>query len=601
MRESDNFYNTYNARHLNPKEVAETFINSYSFEKLIQNNHSIILGARGCGKTTLMKMLTLPALHSWKGEKAASIRENISFYSIYISTDIYWDVKNQTYGSQLSSFGKFSEVISAFSVNSNVFTAICETFRNIIDLELKDEDEGKEIELCLHLIKAWRLNSTVPKLEYVIEALNERIDEVNQLIQYVIFNIKNEEDIPKKDYFNLTFETSLEYIIPVFQRIYGIKGSKKWALCFDELEFAPLWLQEKLFISLRSRTQYILYKLSSSPILSIKLEKSFKRDYSATSGNDVQMIKMWGSSDNENFSKQLIDSLLKKKTLEIDCESFFGSNEIYNKNPDSYEIGSEFYYEMIELIKKDDSFKNFLVKYGVDINNPVPSDSSQKDTLFRKIKPLVYFRNFYIDKNSINDETGKLKVSLRSRKTNELYWGIEVLSKVCDGNPRWLIGLVNSILANSKSSFADKKIQSSELVSTAKRFANVIANIPVGEKNPYSLYSIVNKIGKYFNDQILGTNFTMDPKCSFIVNQNNFEVDDFIIDLLEKGTSQGAFILLDSDDDSFDFEIRKQRFKFSYLISILYRLPLRRFPAIKLSECLKSFENEPQNQMYLFN
>lgn len=600
MKEFDSFYNTYNARHLNPKEVAETFIYSENYEKLIQNNHSIILGARGCGKTTLMKMLTLPALHTWAGAEAENIRKNIPFYSIYISTDIYWDVKNQIYSSQLECFGTFADKISRFSVNTNVFKAVCETFRDIIEIDLQTEDEEKEIELCQALIKAWQLKSTIPKLEYIIDSLNERVDQVNQLIQHVIFNVKKEEEIPTQDYFNLSFESSLQLIIPLFERIYSIVNKRKWALCFDELEFAPIWLQKTLFASLRSRAQYILYKLSASPILPTELEKSLRKEYGATPGNDVQMIKMWSSTGNKTFSRKLIDSLLKKKNNQTSSDIFFGTNDVYNKDPDSYIEGSPFYKELQELIAKDDAFAQFLTDYHVDIQKPLATSSRQKDTLFRKIKPIVYFRNFYLESNK-RQPKGKTKAALRGRKMSELYSGIEILCKVCDGNPRWLIGIINSILAKAKPTSADKKVQALELFNAARRFKNVIANIPIGENSTYNLFEIINKIGAYFSEQVLGPDFNMDPRGTFVVNENPLEVDQSIIDLIEKGISQGAFILLDSADDAFDFEIRNQRFKFSYLLSILYKLPIRVYPSTRLSECLKDGDNVEDLQIYLFD
>ncbi|RAJ19884.1 ORC-CDC6 family AAA ATPase [Pedobacter cryoconitis] len=598
MREIDSFYNTYNARHLNPKEVAESFIFSNSFEKLIQNNHSVILGARGCGKTTLMKMLTLPALNNWKDSKADNIRFNIPFYAIYISTDIYWDVKNQTFSSELESFGNFSDKISAFSVNSNVFTSICDTFKNIIDLDLNDSDEDKEIELSKTLIKAWQLTSTIPKLEYIKDALNERVDFVNQLIQNVIFNYKNEEDIPKHDFFNLTFETSLEVIIPIFERIYDIKGKKKWALCFDELEFAPIWLQKKLFSSLRSRTQYILYKLSSSPILSLELEKPLSGTYRATSGNDVTMIKMWSSGDTDDFSKKIIDSYLFKKLQIKDAKGFFGSNEVYNKSADSYKKGSRFFKEMSQLIKKDFSFRDFLSDKRVDLNNPTP-DANLKDVLFRKIKPIVYFRNYYINENKKSIDN-KFKVTYRSRKTSELYFGIEVLIKICDGNPRWLIAIINSIIANSSNQQVSEKFQYDEIISASKRFQNVIANIPIGSTTSTQLTDVIDRVGKFFKNQILGITFNLDPKGTFIVDENKNDLSEEVVRLLEKGISQGAFILVDSNDDSFDFKIRGQRLKLSYLFFPLYDLPIRKYTSIKLSECLKGLDFESQNQILLF-
>lgn len=594
MKPIDNFFHTYNARHLNPSEVAKSFIYSENFEKLIQKNHSLILGARGCGKTTLMKMLTLPALTAWEGEMAERIKTKIPFYAVYISTDIYWDVKNQTYSTQLQRFPKFSHLVSVFSVNVNVFKALCDTFKNIITYELLSDDEDKEIELCRLLIKAWKLPLVVPKLSYVVDALNERIDVVNQLIQHVIFNCADDSEINEHDFFNLSFESSIEYIIPIFERIYGLPPNKKWALCFDELEFAPIWLQQKLFTSLRSRTQYIIYKLSSSPILPRELEKSLQHEYGASPGNDVEMIKMWSSKENETFSRKLIEFLLKERGIELRADEYFGTNEIYNKTHESYVKGSSFHKEMMELVSKDDSFRDFLKDYNVDVSNPVPANDRQKDTIFRKIKPIVYYRNFYIDENS--KESGKVKY--RGRKTGELYSGIEVLSKVCDGNPRWLIGTINSLLVKSNGGIPDKRVQFQELMNSANRFANVIANIPIGTNNSYSLQELIYRLGSYFQEQLLGTEFKMDPKGTFVVDDNEI-IPPSILELIEKGASQGAFILLDTNDTNFDFEIKGQRFKLAYLYSLLYKLPLRKYPNIKLSDCIKGIE-EDQTQISLF-
>lgn len=592
----DNFYTTYNARHLAPKEVAETFIWSDNFGKLIQNNHAIILGARGCGKTTLMKMLTIPALYNWDSEKAENIRTNIPFYSIYISTDIYWNVKNQTYGSQLKEYGELSNQISRFAVNSNVFSSLCDTFINIIESELKDNDENKEIELCKELIKAWKLSNTIPKLKFVKEALYERVDEVNQLIQEIIFNYDSSKDIPNPEYFNLAFDTSLELVIPKFERIFGIDGNenkRKWALCFDELEFAPEWLREKLFSSLRSRTQYLLYKLSSSPILPSELKDTLHAEYGPTSGNDVELIKMWTSNDNEEFSQKIIQSLIKDKGS---IDEYFGSNKIYNKSADSYVDGSKFNLAVKELIKKDDSFKDFLETKEVDLENPVPRDAGEKDTLYRKIKPIVYFRNAFIDSNRKGG-----KITYRSRKkAPDLYHGVEVLSKVCDGNPRWLIGIVSQILINAKS---DKKVsridQYSELYRASTRFKNVMENIPVGNCD-LTIVNILDRIGEYFRDQVLGETFFMDPKGTFEVDENEVILNDNIVELIEKGVAQGAIILLEAKESSFDFMVREQRFRLSYLFSILYDLPLRTYKECKLSECLSDKKSQPL-QGSLFN
>ena len=68
---------------------------------------------------------------------------------------------------------------------------------------------------------------------------------------------------------------------------------------------------------------------------------------------------------------------------------------------------------------------------------------------------------------------------------------------------------------------------------------------------------------------------------------------------VEKAVSQGALILIDSNDDNFDFRIRGKKFKLAYLFSLLFYLPLRNYPSIKLSDCLKGIR--PLNQKTLFD
>ncbi|AWM14125.1 hypothetical protein DI487_09870 [Flavobacterium sediminis] len=592
-----NFYNTYNARYLEPKQVAEKFIFSESFEALIKNRHSIILGARGCGKTTLMKMLTLPALHNWKHEKANDIKSNIPFYAVYISTDVYWDVKEQAYDEQLKKFGNFADKISKFSVNSNVFISLCNTFLNIIQYELNEENLDKEIELSNFLIDNWKLEKTIPKLEFVKESILKRIDFVNQLVQDVIFNYDNEQDIPNYDFFNLNFDSSLSLVIDKFIRVYNISSEKKWALCFDELEFAPSWLQDKLYKSLRSRNnQKILYKISSSPILPKEIEKIFKDEYSPSVGNDFDCIKMWNLRSNEKFSKELIESLLFEKHNTRDSKKFFGGNYMYldDKVNESYNLDSPYIQEIKELISKDQSFKNYLISKDIDPKNPIPKATLQKDSVFRKIKPYVYFRNFFIESNILTSDKPKLRTR---KKAVELFSGIEVLTKICEGNPRWLIGLTNSILQKTTIEKTDLSIQYDEIINISKRFINSINNIPVKlEDSSLTINEFISKIGNYFQDQVLGRKFYPEPSTTFKFDLENS--NDYII-LLEKGIFQGAFVLIDSDDESFDFEVKNKKFKLSYLYYPEYRLPIRKSSSIGLKTIINA--SEIDNSPNLFN
>nr|WP_199001272.1 hypothetical protein [Flavobacterium sp. ASV13] len=590
------FYNTYNARYIAPNEVGEKFIYSDSYGKLLQNNHSVILGARGCGKTTLMKMLTLPALNNWKDKRAKQILNGMEFYSVYISTDIYWDSKNQTYDKQLCKFGDLADRLSRFTVNSNVFISFCDTLLNIMDYETSIENNDlKEVEFCKELIDVWQLENTIPKIEYVRESLLKRIDKTNVLIQNIIFNYENESNLPLPDYFNLQFDSSLSFIAKVFTRVYKVKKPKKWALCFDELEFAPEWLQVKLYGSLRSRDQNFLYKISSSPILPKDIEKHLTSTYSGSPGNDLDLIKMWNLKSNEEFSKRLIESILIEKFNNTNGELFFGSNPLYIEGKESYDDDSKYMNEIKELSSKDESFRRFLISKLIDPDDPKPTSESQKDSIFRKIKPTVFFRNHFISSNL--ETFTEMSPSLRTRKKAvNLYNGIELLCKICEGNPRWIILLTNSIISRVETDKARDNIQYDEIMKISRRFINSIDNIPIKLKTKdLSMKNFVDKIGNFMGEQIYGAKFNIEPRLIFTYDQKNILSEDYK-KLLEKGLLQGAFILVDSQNESFDFDIEDKRLKLSYMYYPKYRLPIRKSEPVNLSAILT--ENFNTNTLF---
>jgi hypothetical protein len=363
-------------------------------------------------------------------------------------------------------------------------------------------------------------------------------------------------------------------LIDVFVRVYDIPKEKKWAFCFDELEFAPKWLQVLLYRSLRSRSnQNILYKVSSSPILPKELEGIFLSDYSPTGVNDLDLIKMWNRPDSAKFSRELIKSLLKLNSISVSPDQYFGTNDLYSKKEGgTYEAGSEFISCIQELLNKDELFSNFMTSKGIDLNNPFPKSRIEKDTVYRKIKQTVYFRNEFIVSNYLKD----IKPTYRSRsKTPRLYYGIEVLCKICEGNPRWLISLVNEIISHSGQIKPDETVQYDRIESTANRFKNSIKNIPLQVRDSnLSIESFISRIGNYFRDQVLGKKFQIEPASVF-----EFSITDSndIRTIIEKGLFQGAFILADNkDDESLNFDFIGKPIKLSYLMYLDFNLPIRK-------------------------
>jgi hypothetical protein len=85
-------FDTYNARFLDPRTIAQSFIVPHSvFGLLCKNENSLVIGPRGSGKTTLMKMLRPSALRAWEHESKAEYLNSISFSAVYVASDSGWN------------------------------------------------------------------------------------------------------------------------------------------------------------------------------------------------------------------------------------------------------------------------------------------------------------------------------------------------------------------------------------------------------------------------------------------------------------------------------------------------------------------------------
>ncbi|MDC6362557.1 MULTISPECIES: hypothetical protein [Flavobacteriaceae] len=604
---TDNFHVVYNAKNLKAKEVAETFLIDPKFEELIKNSHSVLLGARGCGKTTMMKMLTLPALYNWENPKAKNIRKNLPFVAIYIPTDIYWNTNKEAYYGQLEKkFPNYAKVVSKTAVTLRVLDSTTQTIESLLEYEIKNVGDEKLAEFCKFLIKEWGLPPTVPTLGKIRLALSSSANNLAQHMSETTLNCKTEDEVKyNRSYFNLDFENASEVAIKAFEQIMGYKITN-WAFCFDELELAPKWLQDRLFESLRSRgNQQLLYKLSSSPITKIP------KDLLASTLNDVTLIKMWPTeigTKYEVFSKKIVSNILQRRYgKKIDVKLIFGTNPIYSSTKGEYEKGGEIWSEIIKLAEVDTSFRNHLISANINPIDPSVDElnKNKKDTVLRKIKPSVYFRNYYNNYKETRQPKKK-----RMRKAHSLFFGEEVLYKICDGNPRWLKGIMDMMLAGTDKNRPKKisnKQQGIVYSKIAERFLESLSAIPKStirrhNGQEFTLTQMLDMIGSHLSDlQLLGE-FSRDPKGSFYVDEN---LDDAITSVLEQAVYQGAIILLNPSKDGFDVNIKGKRLRLSYLFHPKFKLPLRTYTRVSLSSCIKpilnkkNMVNKPSNQAKL--
>ncbi len=197
MPASDGFYTHLNARDLEPDEVAHTFVPNDDFDLLWQSDHALLMGPRGCGKTTLLKMLTPRALAAWQTDDGERVRSSIRYCGVYIPTDIHWKLQLDYSDDLLDALPRFRDGFSRAAVTTNVLKAVCTTLQDRLCFELSEDETGDaEGDLCRTLISAWKLPPTIPSLEMVSLALTNRTNELRSIRNEVADTCRRDEDVP---------------------------------------------------------------------------------------------------------------------------------------------------------------------------------------------------------------------------------------------------------------------------------------------------------------------------------------------------------------------------------------------------------------------
>lgn len=597
MNKTDNRHKSYNARYMGFEDVAKTFVLNPQFQELVKPESSIIVGPRGCGKTTLLKMLHPQAYSAVQSYEVKNAYNEMYFWGVYIPADKQWTTLLQ----KIKDKGTDTrdKVVNTL-ISINVLSSICSCFKSLIDISI-DQISNKnayhevvnssqiqiiEMYLARDLKKIWRIEDEIPYTLYgiqqywnkVITDLNLSINNENNTTTKTILSKYNEYI----DYTHAAFCSFKQYCNTIkFCSLMGFR----WALCFDELELAPKTLRSAIYNSLRStRYQEIIFKTTASYLLneSDELEKDLSyghigfgsdntnkpNETDAVEGHDFQYIFNWvhdKESENlwEDFCQKLYSKPDEKRIIDsvgnYDIIKFLPEmNDPIRKNSSTYDYkpGSLAYQVFAELAKTDESFKSFLIDKEIDPQNPF----NEKETtynLLKKIKTTAVCR-YYLSKN---------------RSIIPFYFGKEILFDFSEGNPRLAINIINRMISKireqDKLDIKSQSIVYTELADEKMRFFEHYpnANIPISPNSSLTLGDVLKKIGDYFKAILYTAPFCEEPKNTFYVDNN---LHPQLINLIRIGIELGAIMKVDYS------EVPYPVYKLAYILYPYFSLPKRR-------------------------
>jgi hypothetical protein len=613
-------FNSFNARALNPRQVAATFVPSNQYSSLCRRCHTIVLGPRGSGKTTLLKMLQQPALEMWNHPEADSYAARVDFTGVFIATDVSW-------GEQLKSLGhgKLDEathkLLSIATFTTHVLRATVsaienrtngteEPIRRVRRILLKPSDESA---LVSYVANAWHLDGIIPTLIGLRLGLTRRLLQIREIAskEAMIGSERRNERLEAHPFLHLHFLRAAAVAIESFDQIVHEEGSR-WALLCDEIELAPRWIQSELLQCLRSTDDRFLFKLALNPFTDNS--EFLSEAHSAAAGQDFEQLALWYAEKRDalRFCNSLWAELFQSHNSKpLPPGKVFGASQFdahpndSRPNTTAYGPESRWAKKFLSLEKKDSSFKQYLKSRKIDPRAMHLLKENEQAAEVRKIAPIVAIRDFY------RQEDHGPGVQLRSRKIPLLYSGAESIFSITEGNPRWFLGLMGSFLDFSGLGSPGVRIdmvpaseQARELLKVAQRFAATLKTIPMQEKSADAIgvLQLVRKIGRYFHYQTVLQPFRPEPPGSFTVDSSTSES---MLVALGQALNAGAIVYVPDEEAQLILtSLRGKRFRPSYLLAPLYRFAIRLGASVSLSTIMRWQEDgagEDEAQLNLLN
>jgi hypothetical protein len=427
---SSNPFSQSQARVFTDDRIVKEFQPTPRFWSLFNEEHEILVGARGSGKTHLLRMMRYSLLRRLDHEIAKKRCQELDFLAIFAPTnleflDSFSEFKNDKFGKT-----KYFQ----FGYNCLIAVNFLEEIKSLI----KDQVDGEfEQDLAAKTIAERIASAWIGGAPRAIT----RISQIQQYIQTLYGTFSSANPNFDRDHTTQLFSKQIGSMLatsgPVVAEVLKLKKEPKWIICIDEAEFLEADLQMIINSLMRSSTTgNFTIKMATLPFHHQTLSTSVSSAPLSPTGDDFKYVPIDLDFDSEEF-RRFAEQICVNR---LNCAG----------NP----LGIAALSEIIEIIGGDnqiDYFANCVgkldaqrnaIERGIISQRPKAAmastsaekigSSSTRKTIYDKYAPIYFTR----------------KMKLLSQKGNTTpgwYAGASMLYKLSQGNPRRLIQLLYSL------------------------------------------------------------------------------------------------------------------------------------------------------------
>ncbi|EAP95646.1 MULTISPECIES: hypothetical protein [Vibrio] len=564
-------FDAFNAKHLNSEDIANSFVSSKLFLETAKNEHTILVGPRGSGKTTFLRMLSINTLTKWKEAE----KLDVNYQGIYIPGDLVWgeminSLEEVGVAPSISEAFSYSAFFTHVMINTidSIETSLLQVSSDFLQKNQKKVYEAYK-EIC-EILKLQPEKVSLSRIRHELVLKLNTLGELSRKISIVGTEQFNQSEFEEKvPYAYSDLKLTLEAVLSSIDRALE-RPEHRWALLLDEFEIAPKYLLNKVITSMRSAAPKVVFKVALVPC---GFHQEIKSETSSI--NDYSIVELWyvkKGESNEFCSKFVLSRFGLDEPLNRLGTTKFGSR--VNSNSRNW-LG-----EFEELFEKDITFESFIRSKKIDYKKEFTSGDAISN-IVRKISPIVAFRNAFLNKY------GKRK---GRNSLAEFYSGWEAISTISEGNPRWLLSVLSPLLYQDSSNKISESAQMAKVKGSTNAYSAMLKTLPLsnnmGLSTKQPIFELLEKIGNFFNSRLIDDPFQMSARSTFTVDKN---VTKDVEAALMIAWNYGAIVSIDTENTFGTYDsLHGMRFRLSYLLSPEFELNLTTGTAINLSTILGS-------------
>lgn len=511
-----NLFEVENARNLSSSEVVSTFVPTKSFWRLLSPKNHIVLGARGSGKTELVRMLAHDHLSQFEDKRAKEIIQRKEFIGVYVPTRLEWvgGLKNKQWQTEAEAENFFQ-----WRLNISTCAAFLATLRSCLDTYITNYSDRARAErdLAKTLYKTWADDhgmscDTISSLQELLEDIEH--GKQAQLTRARITGNATSKELMIGAYFESELFAPLRRAITLASRALNFPENTVWILCLDEAEFLEPLHHRILNSHLRANPGNLVFKITTMPYYHHTLETNMRACLSV--GHDFEYIYidkdpielLPGEDSGEYFAEMLFNKRAEQSAGDYkwkDFEALLGASVLLDSKISDWTADSK----MMALVKKH--------------ANPVTQErasrlagtSAFKDQISRKMHGALLLREAVAQK--------------RGRAELEVYSGIRMAIRCSDANPRRLIRIINLFISErgNKDTLSQIRPQRQTMLLTA--FSNsTLSRVQSEPQNGPDLYRFLSAVGNFMSqdlhDNLLGTDQISSIEIDVPITDNEWTV-----------------------------------------------------------------------------